>query len=820
MPNSNAQFHAVDWLKRYFETYADQVPNDDKCYVSLYYKVDLFHKYDDELAEISIPTVTEQQFYNLWKDLFPDSLLRRKCNVLGKCHLCSRIQALRHKSNNRTMDEALRQAHLLHRGGLFMLERDQYASNIVYALQNQDSVMSIVMDGMDQSNCVLPSKGTQDSFKHPLHHKIQGVIVHGIGMKLYSSFDNVVKDTNLAVFAFLCSVENWAETHSGRYPEEIFLQVDGGPENISSEFLGILELLVHKRLARRIMYTRLPTGHTHCDIDGGFGHMKNFFKQHPCETLEDFQEGIRLFYEKTKLKPQVEFVHVVPDYVEFMRGCVDEISGYAKEEKTQHRWLFEAVPVSADFPFGVKTIHRNYASDIVVEFDEKDTSACLTPVGCLTGLEPRTTFVRWFPSANDNMNAGRNAVEGYYILRRVPVVADVIMKPAAFDPRAQDSFRECFAEICSTWPATSKQCESWTRWWNETCPKGGILAEEYVLQYYYRQPLVHILRVDSVLRTPVWLAEKCRNFAGTFEGGFSWPLELSACLNTVKTAWIRHPGPARFHLGVTANLREMANTFTEVTKPFYDGIQRNNRVDDLKAILKRHLDDHGAVLSLPETKPEILKAIKTSDLSFFKLLFRPLTDEILHGLRNKFMQTSSIDKSATEVVSEIKMSDGSGQKLHLSSFRQFMENEEICTETIDFIMALFQARDRRIAETHFNVNSTKRFYTAWRRSCFLPSNAFSIIAHGYSLKIPDIESLYRLYFPIFAGHGDGQCSSWCAVVVEPQIRKAFYVNPRYPGSTLFSASVKSEVELIWQRISKWLENNGLFDFELIQPEGL
>ena len=816
-PNSAAQFQATIWLNNYFNNYADHLPNEEKAYVGVYYKLDLYQKYSTEMGEIGIPILKSSLFYNLWRDLFPDALLRRKCNILGKCHLCSRIQSLRDKSRTRVMDEALRQAHLLHRGGLFMIEREEYAKNIDYALKNKDRVMSIVMDGMDQSNCVLPSKGTQDSFTNPLHHKIQGVIIHGMGMKLFSSFDNIVKDTNLAIYAFLCSVEDWAEDHSGKYPEEIFLQVDGGPENISSEFLGMLELLVHKRVARKIMYSRLPTGHTHCDIDGGFGHMKNFFKQHPCETLEDFADGIRACYVKTSLKPKVEFVNVIPDYLSFMRDCVDDISGYAKEERTQHRWLFEAVPLSAEFPFGVKTLHRNYASDIVVEFDECDTSLCNTPVGCHTGLEPRTTFVRWFPSANDNVNMGRGSVEGYYILKNIPRVTTDIMKPAAFDPKAKNSFRDCFAEICRVWLPTSTQYMSWTNWWVHVCPKDGVTAEEYIRNHYYRQPLLHWFETNDVLLLPSWLEGKCQSIAGATEARFVWPEKLSACLNTVSTSWIRQLGPARYIHCVNDALKAKLDIFLNKSSEYYDKL-KVLRVEDLKANVKRRVNENGGMLRLEDTKSSLIKVIRDSNISFFKVIHRPLSAEVLHGLNRIFFKQSSIDRNITDIISEFII-DGSRMKISLSTFRQFMNGSELLPESVDYVMALFQSRDDRIAQTHVNVNSNKNYYSVWRRSRFFPSKVFDIIAREFKYK-PELNmsSYHRLYFPIFSCTEEAT-PSWKAVVVEPQLRKMFLVDPHHPDTHPFTENVKVDMESIARQIIRWLEQYGLTGFELSKING-
>ena len=42
--------------------------------------------------------------------------------------------------------------------------------------------------------------------------------------------------------------------------------------------LAMCELLVQKGICETLVLTRLPTGHTHSDIDGTFGHLWNFIK--------------------------------------------------------------------------------------------------------------------------------------------------------------------------------------------------------------------------------------------------------------------------------------------------------------------------------------------------------------------------------------------------------------------------------------------------------------------------------------------------------------------------------------------------------------
>lgn len=57
----------------------------------------------------------------------------------------------------------------------------------------------------------------------------------------------------------------------GRLPDTVYYQVDGGSENTAKSVLMMCELIVARRLCKRIVLTRLMVGHTHCDVDALFG---------------------------------------------------------------------------------------------------------------------------------------------------------------------------------------------------------------------------------------------------------------------------------------------------------------------------------------------------------------------------------------------------------------------------------------------------------------------------------------------------------------------------------------------------------------------
>lgn len=86
--------------------------------------------------------------------------------------------------------------------------------------------------------------------------------------KIYRCFENLIDGANFSIYVLLNQIELWRASHGDRYPTTIFWQVDGGSENANRFCLAICELLVARTSIKEIVFTRLPVGHTHEDIDG------------------------------------------------------------------------------------------------------------------------------------------------------------------------------------------------------------------------------------------------------------------------------------------------------------------------------------------------------------------------------------------------------------------------------------------------------------------------------------------------------------------------------------------------------------------------
>lgn len=124
-PLAEKQQHCKLWLEEYFAICGDNVPNEDEIRLSISEKKDVYEKYSRDCYRAQIPIVDEKTFGNLWNVLFPNCVIRAYVDIPGKCNTCYHIDRLRREVNDEMVHRKLSEAHLLHRGGLFMLERQE-----------------------------------------------------------------------------------------------------------------------------------------------------------------------------------------------------------------------------------------------------------------------------------------------------------------------------------------------------------------------------------------------------------------------------------------------------------------------------------------------------------------------------------------------------------------------------------------------------------------------------------------------------------------------------------------------------------------------
>eukprot|EP01031_Cornospumella_fuschlensis_P032420 gene32420-39203_t len=634
-PLSESQQYCEIWMRDAFYTYGDHAPNENGIiFLNFPSKKSVHDDYKKYCKQTSIPAVDYKNFVGLWQTLFPKCVLRSFVSIPGKCDTCYEINRQRTECRDSRMQTYLKQAHELHRGGLFMLERKEYKRRVLRAKENSKRILSFIIDGMDQHHCKVPYMGTQQSFPAPLTQHIVGVKNHSTShINIYRTFGTVSKGANLIIHCILRELEDWNSLYNN-YPEEIYIQVDGGSENANKYVLAMLELLVVKRFARVIFYTRLPTGHTHEEIDAIFGSIWNAFKNSPCLTLSQYKRVIESVFSSSNLQTEVRDLFIIPDYVKIIGPCIDgKFQRLHKEEYTQHQWRFEAVAPSVYFPGGCKTVYRAYSSEKVVELVFMDKDKCSTELGFATGLEPTTTLVRWYPFCR-RFESDSEPIEGFYILQEIPCLSIDEYPIMALADSCRIDMMNTLSAVIRQFGKTEQYREVldfWNNWCSKFIPDENSTAVQYRNKIKpfdggrYHCPLKRILfqRGSSALSTS-WKPNI--NVRSVVDPGFQWPESVSFVLPSVQSSLMPSPHSSRYLARSDSDrLNGKIQLYRQKTGHWYEGLAASNTVPFLQLSLKRKAARSGLHPSIAGSKAQLVSRIKTEDILLYSLLMKPLT---------------------------------------------------------------------------------------------------------------------------------------------------------------------------------------------------
>lgn len=83
--------------------------------------------------------------------------------------------------------------------------------------------------------------------------------MHGRNITIYRTFHNVKNGANLSIHTWLLSLEDIYKTNNC-LPDIIYHQIDGGSENVNQTVHAICELLVARKLCKKVILTRLLKG--------------------------------------------------------------------------------------------------------------------------------------------------------------------------------------------------------------------------------------------------------------------------------------------------------------------------------------------------------------------------------------------------------------------------------------------------------------------------------------------------------------------------------------------------------------------------------
>lgn len=336
------------------------------------------------------------------------------------------------------------------------------------------------------------------------------------------------------------------------------MQLDGGCENANKALLGVLELLVMKRLVRVVWYTRLPPGHTHEDIDAVFGVISVSLRLKQILSLKAFNEellkalGAEVTY--SKLQITIEDVYVIPGYTDWISPYLGKFSYGFKTEKAQLQFRFEAVEISEPFPLGAKVTWRAYSSDHVIEFEKKDPEQCVTAIGKATGLEPIQVFCTWSPAAHETIE---RSVEGIYLLKRMPFVDNrerandvILIEPSKLKDLCIQSIQKCVQKVQQKLFNCKNVVEEWTQWSANFCPKdyNGRGYALMLLQngFKYVEPLRQTCLYQENAREEIKNWKKNLTRHSLVDANFKFPEVFAMACNPIETDFTKPNRPRAY----------------------------------------------------------------------------------------------------------------------------------------------------------------------------------------------------------------------------------------------------------------------------------
>lgn len=307
LPKGTRFLQAYYWLSNFFDLVGDRPPNrDNKVQLpGIYEKVNVYTMYRHHLIEKyngdEHNVLSKSSFLRIWKNIYPNVTITKFCVVTGKCNSCHLLYNRKEYFRNQKQLEAIKYFSSIHKITI-QLERGLYVKKRQLAQDFPHKYMSLIIDGMSQDHCELPYCANMVTKNHILKQKIMGAKQHGFRKSFYRTYPHICSGSNLACEVLLHEIHKrmlYCKTTNTVMPNILFLQIDGGPENTSRTFYGLITQLVMYKVFKRIDVSRLPVGHTHEDIDAMFGTLWKTSRQTTIITPQNWKQmAIRAFVKR------------------------------------------------------------------------------------------------------------------------------------------------------------------------------------------------------------------------------------------------------------------------------------------------------------------------------------------------------------------------------------------------------------------------------------------------------------------------------------------------------------------------------------------
>jgi hypothetical protein len=299
----NKQEHISSWLHEQKKFY-DIQPDRDYVIIPVAFKKRVYDMYLKDLNEqVSLreglqkwQTVSKAMFYRVWKR----DVKGLRCSKFHRFMICDTCCTINQKLikqaltvEERAKWQKMKDVHLWE----VRNDRALYECRILEAIRMRSAVLSITIDGSDNSKYGIPyfPVKTHDSQKgHKIITKLYGAIVHGRWAGAYLYTGNMPGGTNVTV-EILHRVLSALKREDGHLPRKMYLQLDNTVSTNKSKYLkAFLKFLVDCGVLDEVLVYYFQVGHTHCDIDQIWSRVAIYLIDKVIITFQDLLDAVKM----------------------------------------------------------------------------------------------------------------------------------------------------------------------------------------------------------------------------------------------------------------------------------------------------------------------------------------------------------------------------------------------------------------------------------------------------------------------------------------------------------------------------------------------
>lgn len=295
------------WLDNFAKSVGDYMPNEEALVLP-------YAKFEGVFGEYKMEMLNRKELpchYSYACRIFSEEvsnirLVRNKGSFVC-CKVCTSYQTRILKARSFSEREDLKKKRLEHVEKQRQ-ERIHYYTHREAALSSPDHILSIILDGMDQSKTNVPllSRKTSDRV---VGMRLVGVKVHGIGEYVFLVDTTVKGGANLMTEVLRLTLLDLEQRNKLPTINPIlYLQLDNCKENKNRVLFGFLAHLVDRGVFEQVQVGFLMVGHTHEDIDQFFSVISSWLKKWEtiCADIEQLKQEIEnAFLSKKRSPPEI-----------------------------------------------------------------------------------------------------------------------------------------------------------------------------------------------------------------------------------------------------------------------------------------------------------------------------------------------------------------------------------------------------------------------------------------------------------------------------------------------------------------------------------